>query len=77
METILSPDSHTATIVKEITNACGSVRETTIFRNPHYLTKGHTWNNEHRVVSIISTDRDKDGHADSYDVDIVTRTICG
>ena len=77
METILSPDSHTAFIVKDITVARGSYRETNIFRNPHELIQGHTWNNEHKVVSVVSTNRDADGHADSYDVDIVTKTICG
>lgn len=77
METILSPDSHTAFIVKDITDKIGSFREKEIFRNPHYLIQGHTWNNEHKVVSVISTDCEPDGHADNYDVDIVTHTICG
>ena len=77
METILSPDSHTAFLVKEITVNNGSFREKEIFNNPHYLIQGHTWNNDHRVVSVISTETDKDGHSNSYDVDIVTGRICG
>lgn len=77
MEKTFSPDSPTAAIVKKITVARGSYRETNIFRNPHELIQGHTWNNEHKVVSVVSTNRDADGHADSYDVDIVTKAICG
>jgi hypothetical protein len=63
--------------VKDITVAKGSAREMTIFHAPHELIKGHTWNDDHKVVTIVTTHRDSDGHADSYDVDIVTRTICG
>jgi hypothetical protein len=77
LETIFSPDSHTALLVKEITVNSGSFREKEIFNNPHSLIQGHTWNQEHKVVSVISTENDQDGHSNSYDVDIVTGRICG
>ena len=77
MDTTFTHDSTIAAIVKDITVTNGGARERNIFHEPHELIKGRTWNDDHKVVTIVTTYRDSDNHADSYDVDIVTRTICG
>lgn len=63
--------------VRAIVRKCGANREKAIMRNPHEMTRGETWNAEHKVICVTETDAQPDGHKDGFAVDIVTRSICG
>lgn len=52
-------------------------REKDIVWNGAFAAKSETWNDEHKVVNILSLQADEDGHRDGFQVDIVTRRICG
>lgn len=52
-------------------------REKEILQNGVFVSKSETWNDEHKVVNILSLQADEDGHRDGFQVDIVTRRICG
>jgi hypothetical protein len=54
----------------------GGFREKDILGRPHYLRRG-TWNEEHKVVEIITKEADEYGYRDGCAVDIVTRRIVG
>jgi hypothetical protein len=41
------------------------------------MAKGSTWNDEHKVIEILSTKADPDGYFPGFQIDIVTRSICG
>ena len=60
-----------------IVKRCGANREKEIMRNPHEMTQGETWNNEHKVIYITETATQPDGYKSGFAVDIVTRSICG
>ena len=59
-----------------IVNKNGGFREKNVYENPHHFEIG-TWNDEHKVVYVISNYADDDGHRDSFSVDLVTMRICG
>lgn len=63
--------------VRAIVKMCGANREKEIMRNPHEMTQGETWNNEHKVIYITETTAQPDGYKNGFAVDIVTRSICG
>ena len=63
--------------VRAIVKRCGANREKEIMRNPHEMTQGETWNNEHKVIYITETAAQPDGYKNGFAVDIVTRSICG
>lgn len=63
--------------VRAIVKRCGANREKEIMRNPHEMTQGETWNNEHKVIYVTETETQPDGYKDGFAVDIVTRSICG
>lgn len=63
--------------VRAIVKRCGANREKEIMRNPHEITRGETWNNEHKVIYITETAAQQDGYKSGFAVDIVTRSICG
>lgn len=55
----------------------GGIREKEILRaNPLFLSS-ETWNDEHKVVRVISGQSSSDGHRDSFEFDSVTFQICG
>lgn len=54
----------------------GGFREKDIIAWPHYIRRG-TWNDEHKVVEIISKERDAYGYRNGCAVDIITRRIVG
>lgn len=60
-----------------ITLKNGGFRELDILDHAHHLKVGHTWNDEHMVVDVVSEFEDDDGHHDSFSVDLVTGRICG
>lgn len=63
--------------VRAIVRRCGTNREKEVMRNPHEMTQGETWNNEHKVIYITETTAQPDGYKNGFAVDIVTRSICG
>jgi len=64
-------------IIKSIVNNQGGYREKEVMANPHTYKQGGTWNNDHKVIDIVEIEADADGHRDSFQVDIVTKIICG
>ena len=64
-------------LVTKIVEEKGGFREKDIlFDNSNHFVLG-TWNDEHKVVNIISNFEDDDGHCDGFSVDLVTGRICG
>lgn len=63
--------------VRAIVKRCGANREKEIMRNTHEMTRGETWNSEHKVIYITETTAQPDGYKNGFAVDIVTRSICG
>lgn len=64
-------------VCNEVIARQAGYREKEILRNCVLVTKSETWNDEHKVVNILSLQADEDGHRDGFQVDIVTRRICG
>lgn len=63
--------------VHAIVKRCGAYREKEIMRNPHEITQGETWNNDHKVIYITETAAQPDGYKSGFAVDIVTGSVCG
>lgn len=55
----------------------GGYRERDLLTRPHEITRGETWNEEHKVVNVLETTPDPDGYRAGCAVDIVTRAIVG
>ena len=66
-----------ASRIRGIVRECGGYREKEIMSNSHEITRGETWNNEHKVIYITETTVQPDGYKNGFAVDIVTRSICG
>ena len=55
----------------------GGFREKNVlYDSPHHFERGR-WDDEHKVVYVVSDYIDDDGHRDSFAVDLVTMRICG
>lgn len=55
----------------------GGAREKAVTSaNPWFLPT-ETWNNDHKVVRVVSDNPDPDGHRGTFEFDLVTQTICG
>ena len=63
--------------IKDIVARCGGYREKDVLQNPHTIEKSGTWNSEHMVLNINEIETDEDGHKDGFQVDLITRSICG
>lgn len=64
-------------VCKEVIMRQAGYREKEIVWNGAFAAKGEIWNDKHKVVKILSLQVDEDGHRDGFQVDIVTRRICG
>ena len=64
-------------VCNEVIARQAGYREKEILRNGVLVTKSETWNDEHKVVNILSLQADGYGHRDGFQVDIMTRRICG
>lgn len=63
--------------IKGIVNRLGGVREKVVIEsNPAFL-KSETWNDDHKVVKVISSSSDEYGYRRTFDFDLVTNRICG
>ena len=63
--------------VKTIVHKHGGFREKNILSNPHLIEKSETWNNEHKVLNVLSNKPDIDGYKNGFQIDLVTNSICG
>ena len=63
--------------VKAIVHKYGGFREKDIFSNPHSIEKSETWNDEHKVLNVLSNEPDIDGYKAGFQIDLVTMRICG
>ena len=64
-------------VCKAVIAARGGEREKAIIQNGAFMAKGETWNAEHKVVNILSLEPDEDGYWPGFQIDVVTRIICG
>lgn len=64
-------------IISAIVRREGGCREREIWKNPHTMEQGGTWNEAHKVVNILATTPDDDGYFPGFAVDLVTKSICG
>lgn len=64
-------------IVKAIVRKYGGFREKNILSKPHLIEKSETWNNEHKVLNVLSNKPDIDGYKNGFQIDFVTMSICG
>lgn len=64
-------------IMKAIVKQQGGNREKGIFKNPYTLEQGGTWNEQHKVINVISIEAEEDGYRNGFQVDIVRQNICG
>lgn len=69
--------SNAERVCKAVIAARGGEREKAIIRNGAFMAKGETWNAEHKVVNILSLEPEADGYWPGFQIDVVTRRICG
>lgn len=63
--------------VKLIVDRHGGHREKEIYKGPHTIHKGETWNREHKVLYILEKQPQPDGYRAGFAVDIVNNNIVG
>lgn len=63
--------------VKAIVRKHGGFREKNILSNPHSIEKSETWNDEHKVLNVLSNEPNIDGYRAGFQIDLVTNSICG
>lgn len=63
--------------MRMIVYAQGGFREKDILSNPHLIEKSETWNDEHKVLNVLSSEPDIDGYRAGFQIDLVTMSICG
>ena len=63
--------------IKEIVTRHGGNREKEIYNNGCFFDRSETWNNEHKVINVLSIYPDADGYRSGFAVDLVTGDICG
>ena len=63
--------------VNAIIKKWGSIREHLIMKENPTFEKGETWNNEHKVINVLSSLVQNDGYKNGFQVDLVTFSICG
>lgn len=63
--------------VSFIVSKQGGFRERKVLSEQHEIVRGATWNDEHKVVEILSCIPEADGYRSGFQVDLVTESICG
>lgn len=63
--------------IKNIVATKGGNREKSIISAGCIAIKGSTWNNAHKVVDVIALEPEPDGYFPGFQIDLVTRSICG
>ena len=64
-------------IIKSIVSKDGGYREKDVMSKPHTYEQGGTWNDQHKVIDVLEIEAEADGYRNGFQVDIVTRSICG
>lgn len=65
------------TIVAFVVNTQGGYREKDVMSKPHTYEQGETWNDQHKVIDVLEVEAQADGYRQGFQVDIVTKSICG
>lgn len=63
-------------LINRIVNKNGGWREKDILSRPYDVEK-ETWNKEHKVLNIIAVETEQDGYRSGFQIDLVTKSICG
>ena len=63
--------------IADIVKHCGGFRERVVLNSPHTVEKSETWNDEHKVLNISELTPGEDGYRYGFQVDLVTKSICG
>ena len=64
-------------IIAEVVQKDGGNRERAIMNAPHIIERAETWNANHKVMNIYEVAADIDGYHAGFQIDLVTRSICG
>lgn len=64
-------------IVSAVVRCEGGYREREIYKKPHTMEQGETWNDARKVVNVLAMEPDEDGYFPGFAVDLVTKSICG
>lgn len=64
-------------IIKSIVRTHGGYREKDVISKPHTYEQGEIWNDQHKVINVLETEAQADGYRNGFQVDIVTKSICG
>lgn len=64
-------------IIKSIVSQKGGYREKDVMSKPHTYEQGGTWNDQRKVIDVLEVEEQADGYRNGFQVDIVTRSICG
>lgn len=62
-------------IVKQVIVKDGGNCEKEIIKNGAFMVKCETWNNEHKIIEVLSIMPESDGYRDGFQVDCVTGNI--
>lgn len=63
--------------VGEIVRKCGGFREQKVWSEKNTVLCDETWNSDHKVVNVLSLVPEEDGYRSGFQVDLVTKSICG
>lgn len=64
-------------IIKLIVSTQGGYREKDVMSKPHTYEQGETWNDQHKIINVLETEAEADGYRNGFQIDIVTKSICG
>lgn len=70
------PECYASRIIRRIASH-GGAREKEVIRSHPLFLSTETWNDEHKVVNVISGHPETDGYRSSFEFDLVTEKICG
>ena len=63
--------------ISAIVKRRGGFRERAVLNSPHTVEKSETWNDEHKVLNISELTPGEDGYRYGFQVDLITKSICG
>lgn len=65
--------------VRTMVETMGGAREKLVWSEPHFVLSTDTWNDEHKVVKVITADslEGDDGSRRFFEVDLISKIICG
>lgn len=63
--------------VGRIVRKCGGFREQKVWAEKNTVLRDETWNDDHKVVNVLSLMPEADGYRSGFQVDLVAKSICG